>query len=289
MKKPEGLKTKIFIDSGDPEETAKIIHTIGFLDGQTTNPSLVAKNPAIASRIAKGEKLKTKEALDFYKKIVQEIALLMPKGSVSIEVIADNNTSSSQMVEQGRGMFTWIPSAHVKLPTTQDGLEAAEILLAEGVRINFTLCFTQAQAAAIFQISKNILPGQVYVSPFIGRLDDRGENGMDLVRNIIRMKKDTGSMVEVLAASIRNLDELYESLYLESDIATVPFKILNEWKENGLKVPTTDYVYPSGSLKEIPYQDFDLAVSWVNYNINDPLTEKGIDKFTADWNSFTRE
>src|SRR3990167_3042266 len=106
--RPEGLQTKIFLDSGDPAETREAIKLLGFLDGQTTNPSLIAKNPQTT-----GKKFSKQEILDFYKKVVQEISGLIPDGSVSIEVYADGQTSSDEMLSQGREFFQWIPNAHI--------------------------------------------------------------------------------------------------------------------------------------------------------------------------------
>ena len=84
-------------------------------------------------------------------------------------------------------MFGWIPNAHVKFPTSAEGLKAAEKAIGLGLRVNMTLCFSQAQAAAVYAATRGARKGQVFVSPFIGRLDDRGENGMDLIANILRM------------------------------------------------------------------------------------------------------
>lgn len=285
MTRPAELKTKIFLDSGDQAETRAVIDSIGFLDGQTTNPSLIAKNPEIAARLAKGEKLSTEEALAFYKKTVQEISQIIPQGSVSIEVIADSTTTSENMVDQVHDMFSWIPNAHVKLPSTKEGLMAAESLIKEGVKINFTLCFSQSQAAAIYRLCENTSLGQVFISPFVGRLDDIGENGMDLVKNCIQMKQEVNSPVEVLSASIRTIDHLFYTFFLQANIATVPFKIIKEWKEKGLKVPGSDYFYDAKNLKPIPYQKFDFNQDWQSFDLSHQLTDKGIEKFTADWNS----
>ncbi len=122
---------------------------LGFLDGQTTNPSLIAKNPETA-----GTKFSREEILEFYKKVVQDISELIPQGSVSIEVYADPLTSSVQMFLEGKIFFTWIPNAHIKYPTTFEGLKAAEMSVKEGMRVNMTLCFSQEQAAAVYSATK---------------------------------------------------------------------------------------------------------------------------------------
>jgi transaldolase len=101
--KPANLKTKIFLDSGDPAETKEAIRVLGFLDGQTTNPTLIAKNPQVKARIDSGHTYAKTEILEFYKKDVQEISSLIPKGSVSIEVYDDNTTACEHMIIQAKG------------------------------------------------------------------------------------------------------------------------------------------------------------------------------------------
>ena len=189
----ERLKTKILVDGGDPEETRRMKSLIGFVDGQTTNPSLIAKNPEIQHRIASGHKLSLEEQREEYKKIVQQISPLVGDAGVSIEVFADLDTTGEQMLAQGEDMFSWIPNAYIKYPCTHEGLRAAQMSVEEGIRVNITLCFSQEQAAGVYaatQASK----APAYVSPFIGRLDDRGENGMDLIKNIQRMYKRATAM-----------------------------------------------------------------------------------------------
>lgn len=283
--KPIKLKTKIFLDGGDPDETRQIISSLGFLDGQTTNPTLISKNPDVATRLEKGEKFAADEIFEFYRKVVQEISLLIPYGSVSIEVPADNSTSSDQLLSLGKKMFTWIPNAHIKYPTTKKGLTAAEISIREGIKINMTLCFSQEQAAAVYTATKGATKGQVFVSPFIGRLDDKGENGMDLIKNIIEMYKRGDNHVEVLTASVRSLDHLLYAIKLGSDIITAPFKVLNEWAGKSLPLPDESFVYNIPSLTSIPYRQIDLNKPWQEYNIFHELTDRGIEKFSIDWNS----
>ena len=129
--KPGRLKTKIFLDSGDPQETREALRLLRFLDGQTTNPSLISRNPETA-----GKKFTKAELLEFYKGVVQEISRLIPRGSVSIEVYADKGTSAQDMLKQGREMFSWIPNAHIKFPTTKEGLRAAHQAIQGGIRVN---------------------------------------------------------------------------------------------------------------------------------------------------------
>lgn len=269
---------RIFLDSGDPAETREAIKLLGFLDGQTTNPSLIAKNPETS-----GRKFSKSEILDFYKKVVQEVSGLIPQGSVSIEVYADPSTSSGQMLEQAREFNAWLHTlAHIKFPTTREGLKAAEQAVKEGMRVNMTLCFSQEQAAAVYAATKGAKKGDVFVSPFVGRLDDRGENGMDLIKNIIQMYKQGDGHVEVLTASVRNSGHVREAQKLGSDIITAPFKVLKEWKGKGFT--NDDLRFKNGDLKPIVYQEIDLNKNWQEYNIIHELTSLGIEKFAADWN-----
>lgn len=120
--RPQNLKTKIFLDSGDPQETRDILALLGFLDGQTTNPTLISKNPQAKSQLESGKKFTKQEIYDFYKSVVTEIAALIPNGSVSIEVYADQSTTPEQMIKEGRQMFSWIPNAYNKLPIIDTGL-----------------------------------------------------------------------------------------------------------------------------------------------------------------------
>ena len=181
-------KTKVLVDGGDPQETVRVKGLIGFVDGQTTNPTLIARNPEVRQLISSGHKFSTKEELDEYKKIVQAISPLVGDAGVSIEVFADFDTTGEQMLAQGRDMFSWIPNAYVKYPCTHEGLRAAQMSVREGIRVNMTLCFSQEQAAAVYAATKGS-KDPVYVSPFLGRLDDQGQNGVDLVRNIKRCTK----------------------------------------------------------------------------------------------------
>lgn len=265
--RPPNLKTKIFLDGGDPNETREAISMLGFLDGQTTNPTLIAKNPQAAQKHS---------PFDFYKKVVTEISGLIPNGSVSVEVYADANTKAEEMLTAAKEMFSWIPNAHIKFPTTTEGLAAAEKAVKEGIRVNMTLVFTQEQAAAVYCATKSE-GADVFVSPFVGRLDDLGENGMDLIKNIIKMYEDSDHHVAVLTASVRNLNHFLYALALGSDIITAPFKILKQWAESGM-----------GNLKSIPYQELDLNQSWRRFNIKHELTDKGIARFASDWNSLIK-
>ena len=123
-------RTKILVDGGDPEETLRVKELIGFVDGQTTNPSLIAKNPEIRQLIASGHTLSPQEEKDEYKKIVRAISPLVGEAGVSIEVFADVGTTAEEMLAQGEEMFSWIPNAYIKYPCTHEGLRAAQLSVA---------------------------------------------------------------------------------------------------------------------------------------------------------------
>jgi len=286
--RPENLKTRIFLDGGDPDETREIINLMGFLDGQTTNPTLISKNPIARQHIERRDKFSKAEILQFYRGVVEEISALIPHGSISVEVYADFSTTAEEMLHQGKEMFSWIPNAHIKFPTVQEGLKAAEKAVKNGLRVNMTLCFTQEQAAAVYAATNCSKRGQVFVSPFIGRLDDKGENGMDVISHIIKMFQKGDGHVEVLTASVRNIDHLLYALKLGSDIITVPFNVLKEWVERKLPIPEDNYVYNQKNLKSIPFKDIDITKNWQNYDIRYELTDKGIERFSSDWNALIK-
>lgn len=283
--RPENLKTKIFLDGGDPAETRAVIERLGFLDGQTTNPTLIVKNPQAQERLAAGEKFSEQEIYDFYKSVVQEMSALIPSGSISIEVYAEKSTNVEQMFDQGKHMFGWIPNAHIKFPLITAGLESAERAIAEGMRVNMTLCFSQKQAAAVHCATRGAARSQVFISPFVGRLDDSGENGMDLIKNIVRMYHEYNSPVQVLSASIRTIDHFLSSLSYGANIITAPANILLAWADQGMPIPGTEYQYDSRNLRPIPYQELLLDGNWRDFDINHPLTDKGIARFATDWNA----
>jgi transaldolase len=283
--RPKDLRTRIFLDGGDPHQSRQVLDLLGFLDGQTTNPTLISKNPSAKQRIEKGEKFTAEEILNFYHFVVREISGMIPQGSISVEVYADTSTKAEEMLAQAKKMFKWIPNAHIKFPSSHEGLKAAELAVKEGMRVNMTLCFRQEQAAAVYAATKGAKRGSVFVSPFVGRLDDRGENGMDLIANILKMYRQGNAHVEVLTASVRNMDHFMYALKLGSDIVTVPFEILKEWGEKGLPMPGADYVYAPKDLQPIPYKDVDLTGKWQEYDISHDLTVNGMERFSADWNS----
>lgn len=225
--RPRDLKARIFLDGADPGETRSLLGLLGFLDGQTTNPTLLSRSPAARARLAQGRRFDETELLGLYRGVVREIAGLLPAGSVSVEVYADASTPAEAMLRQGRAMSGWIPNAHIKFPTCAEGLQAAQQAVREGLRVNLTLCFSQQQAAAVYAATRGAKKGQVFVSPFVGRLDDRGQDGMDLVAHA-----DPG-------------------------------------------------------LSPIPYEDVDLALDWREYDLRHELTDKGLERFSSDWNALS--
>ena len=313
------LPSLIFIDGGDPTETQKadeLLKAHGFagVQGQTTNPTLVAKNPDVQKYIAAGKKLTQAEALSQYKKIVTSVAGVT-SGPISIQVIGDQSTSKDDMLAQARVYKDWIPNGVVKFPCTTNGLAAAEIFCQE-FPVNITLNFSQAQAAAVYQVTK-LTKHRVFISPFVGRLDDLGENGMDVVANIVRMYNNSpqpslnlregvpplnlrggqkgllhskvhSCHVEVLTASVRTLNHLLYALFLKSPAITVPYKILLEWESLGFRLPGEDFIYDYGALKPIPYQELTLDRDWCSYDLRHDLTDKGLAKFMEDWRSIIK-
>jgi transaldolase len=282
-------KTKILVDGGDPDETLRVKNLLGFVDGQTTNPSLIAKNPEIQQRIASGDTLTSQEEKDEYRKIVKTISPLVGDAGVSIEVFADLDTTAEDMLAQGSEMFSWIPNAYIKYPCTREGLRAAQMSVPLQIRMNMTLCFSQEQAAAVYAATRGS-KHPVYVSPFVGRLDDRGENGIDLVENIKTMYRKGDGHVHVLAASVRHLDHLLASFALDVELVTVPATVIEKWATSNLPLPDQTFIYKAVGahgqpLKPIPYEELDFNLPWQSFDITHELTTKGIQKFVADYRS----
>ena len=281
--RPGRPPSKILVDGGDADETRRVKSLLGFVDGQTTNPSLIAKNPEVKRLVSSGHRLTEQEEAAEYRKIVQEISPLVGDAGVSIEVFADLDTTAEQMLKQGRDMFTWIPNAYVKYPCTSEGLKAAHRSVLEGIRVNITLCFSQQQAAAVYAATKGSRE-PVYVSPFVGRLDDIGQNGVDVVKNIKRMYADGDGHVHVLAASIRSSQHLLYSFHIGAELVTVPATVLEQWVSEGKPLPEEQFAYKPVGV-EIPYEELDLEQPWKEFNIDHELTRKGIQKFVSDYRS----
>ncbi len=199
---------KFFVDTADVAEIKELAAT-GLLDGVTTNPSLIAKS---------GRDFKT---------TIAEICAIVP-GPVSAEVAAIDYDG---MLREGRILAKIAPNVAVKVPLTMDGLRACKALTSDGTMVNVTLCFSANQALLAAKA------GATFVSPFIGRLDDIGLNGMDLIREI-RMIYDNYQdlTTDILAASIRTVNHVKEAALIGADVATIPPAILKVL----VKHPLTD-------------------------------------------------
>src|SRR5204863_1255568 len=246
----------------------------------------------VREHVSSGHKLSSRDEMDEYKKIVQTISPLVGDAGVSIEVFSDEKTTPQEMFSQGQEMFSWIPNAYIKYPSTHEGLRAAEMSVRQRIRVNITLCFSQEQAAAVHAATRGSRE-PVYVSPFVGRLDDRGENGIDLIKNIKEMYKNGDGHVHVLAASIRHLDHLLASFATGAELTTVPAKLLVEWATRDFPMPDKDFSYKavdaSGKpLEAIPYKALDLNRPWQSFDAAHELTTVGIQKFVADYRSTLR-
>ncbi len=284
---------KIFLDSGDPDETKKAKSLLGFLDGQTTNPSLVAKNPEVQAYLAKGKKLKEDELLDMYRQIIEQIDKQIA-GPISVETYADWNSTADQMLTQAKEMHKWGRNIYIKFPTIPEGLKAANEFVKGGGKVNMTLVFDQNQAAAVYAATLPTFQ-PAFISPFIGRWDDRGYRGLDLVKNIIKMYKEFDSKrnehkqhVEVLAASIRNLDHFYASIFLGADIVTIPMSIIREWIEQERWVPDEKYRIDTQGLHAILYKEMAYHDDYTQYEVKKEegsLLDEGLNKFVNDWNN----
>ncbi len=209
---------KFFVDTADIAEIAELNET-GLLDGVTTNPSLVAKT-----------------GKDFVSTI-KEICKIV-KGPVSAEVTA---TDHATMLAEGRKLAALATNVAVKVPLTVDGLKTCKALSDDGIMVNVTLCFSPAQAILAAKA------GATFISPFVGRLDDIGQDGMQLIADIVQIYNNYPDFkTEVLVASIRHPIHLIESAKIGADVATLPPNVLK------------------GLVKH-------------------PLTDKGLEAFLADW------
>jgi len=270
--------SKIYIDGGDPEETRQadaLLKKAGYhgLDGQTTNPTLIAKRAKSAQ----------KDPIAFYRKTVEEMSTIIPNGKISIQVIGDPTTLTTEdMLSQARDRITWIPNGVIKFPCSRPGLEAAAIFCEEGP-VNITLNFSQEQAAAVYAATKTH-NYDVYLSPFVGRLDDKGENGMDVVANELTMlQSDPENHVNVLTASVRSVKHILYALKLKSHVITIPFKTFKEWADGGFMLPKDDFIYDTPGLTEIPYRELTLDKDWKDFDLSHPLTDAGVARFWEDW------
>jgi transaldolase len=198
---------KLFIDSGNLKEIEDLV-PLGIIDGITTNPSLLAKEP--------GD----------YKEILKKICQLV-KGPTSAEVVA---TDADGMIREGRELAAIDEHIVVKVPFTRDGVKACKALSSEGKRVNVTLIFSAAQALLAAKV------GATYVSPFVGRLDDISTSGMGLISEIVDIFENYQFTTEILVASTRGPMHIVEAAQLGADICTCPAKVIDAL----FKHPLTD-------------------------------------------------
>lgn len=281
------MKTKIFLDSSDPLETQEMVALLGSLDGQTTNPTLVSRHPAIQSRLQEGRRFSKRELTDLYSEMIADIATHIPDGPISVEVYSDENTTAMDMVEEGRTISQWGPNIHVKLPTTLAGIEAANILSQTNVKLNMTLVFTQNQAAAAYKATGIANQGDVLVSPFVGRLDDVGQSGLSLVKNIQEMYKSGDGHVQVVMASVRDIETFIWGIENGVDIISAPSRVLRAWTEAGkpenLSQEQKDMLAQKG--EDLKFVFIDLSHNAHSFALSHELTEVGVKRFAEDWNN----
>jgi len=208
---------KFFIDTANLEEIRKA-DELGVLDGVTTNPSLVAK-----------------ERREF-KELIKEICRIV-NGPVSAEVVS---TDEAGITAEARELARIAENIVVKVPLIKEGLRAVKVLSKEGIKTNVTLCFSPIQALLAAKV------GAAYISPFVGRLDDISQRGMELVEQIVAIYNTYGYDTEVIVASVRNPIHVLDAALMGADIVTVPYSVMERF-------------------------------------ITHPLTDIGLEKFLADW------
>lgn len=208
---------KFFIDTADVKEIREA-HDLGILDGVTTNPSLVAKTGRP------------------FRDTLEEICSIV-KGPVSAEAVS---LDTQGLVDEARELSKIAENIVVKIPLIKDGLKAVKILSDEGINTNVTLCFSANQALLAAKA------GATYISPFVGRLDDIGHTGMDVIEDIRAIYDNYGFTTEIIVASIRNPNHVRDAALMGADISTIPFNVFN-------------------------------------LLVQHPLTDAGIKKFLADW------
>lgn len=209
---------KFFIDTANVDQIREVV-SWGICDGVTTNPTLVAK-----------------EGRDF-ETTIKEICSIIPDKPVSAEVVS---VEAEGIIAEGRALAKWAPNVVVKVPFIKEGVKAISVLAQEGIRINCTLIFT---AGAGLIAAK---AGAAFISPFVGRLDDISDDGMELVRQLVPIMDNYLFSTEIIVASVRTPAHIIESAMLGAHIATVPFDVLDKL-------------------------------------FNHPLRDKGLDGFLADW------
>jgi len=209
---------KFFIDTANPDEI-KRAYEMGVIDGVTTNPTLISK-----------------EKKDF-ESLIEEICKIIKGLPISLEVLSLN---SEGMIEEARRLSRMGENIVVKIPMTTEGLKAIKTLVSEGIKTNTTLVFSPTQALLAAKA------GTTYVSPFIGRLDDIAQTGMELIEQIVTIFTNYGFESQVIVASIRHPIHVLEAALIGADVATIPYKVIEQL-------------------------------------VKHPLTDIGIERFLADW------
>lgn len=214
---------KLFLDTANIDEIREAAQT-GLIDGITTNPSLVAK-----------------EGISFEQRLADICQII--SGPVSAEVIA---TDYEGMLKEAAPLQKIASNIVIKLPLTKDGLRACQQISSKGGKVNVTLCFSALQALLAAKA------GATYISPFVGRLDDIGQMGMNLIEEILQIYRVYGFKTEVLVASVRHPQHLLEAAQLGADVATIPYKVFDQMYQH-------------------------------------PLTDIGLQKFLKDWKGYKSE
>jgi len=214
---------EIFLDTANIDQIRQGAK-LGVVSGVTTNPSLLSK-----------------EGTADYEAVVKEICTIIP-GPVSAEVVVEG---AEAMIEQARRIAAWAPNVVIKIPATAEGLEVTSALAREKIKVNFTLCFSLNQALL------GALAGAAFVSPFVGRLDDAGPDGMELVEDIVDVFDYYQLPTKVIAASIRHPEHCLAAAKAGAHIATVPYKVLTQM-------------------------------------IQHPLTDVGVARFLSDWQGISK-
>ena len=209
---------KFFIDTANPDEI-KRAYEMGVIDGVTTNPTLISK-----------------EKKDF-ESLIEEICKIVKGLPISLEVLSLN---SEGMIEEARRLSKMGENVVVKIPMTTEGLKAIKVLVSEGIKTNTTLVFSPTQALLAAKA------GTTYVSPFIGRLDDIAQTGMELIEQIVTIFTNYGFESQVIVSSIRHPIHVLEAALIGADVATIPYKVIEQL-------------------------------------VKHPLTDIGIERFLADW------
>ncbi len=209
---------KFFIDTANPQEIKKA-YEMGIIDGVTTNPTLISK-----------------ENKDF-KLLIREICEIINGLPISLEVIS---LDANGMIDEAKKLVKMGENIVVKIPMTEEGLKAIKVLVSEGIKTNTTLVFSATQALLAAKA------GSTYISPFIGRLDDISQRGMDLIEEIITIFNNYDFESQVIVSSIRHPIHVLEAALIGADVATIPFKVLEQL-------------------------------------IHHPLTDIGIERFLSDW------